>query len=331
MPRKFEIPSVKKFFFPIIVALFVLATVNIAYDLVGEGYAILYTIPVTGEKTWMIAGQIPWRSIDTITFAISDILGDTVLFYRVYAVWGFRKRILIPLLLIISVAKVFNILETIWSISGPIDIQSPLTKFFDKAPNFDLGFSAINAFANMLMTLLIAGRIWWISKAVEIGYTSGMKPRSKWHWYHRTVAIITESGVIYPIYLIVGACSGTPNYACLGTITVGLAPTLIAVQVGLGSAYDNPSLHSMRPSFILFSPPNESQMSPVYVNNGVFQLVSSRHATNEAADNTAKFDSNFSHYSLIPVSTPAPATTMPSLPAGGPSAIYYPRGPISNA
>ncbi|KAE9406950.1 hypothetical protein BT96DRAFT_1014619 [Gymnopus androsaceus JB14] len=70
------------------------------------------------------------------------------------------------------------------------------------------------------------------------------------HLYHRTLAVITEPGMIYPVYLtllaILRAQSDVevPNYACMGTITVGLAPTLIAVRVGLGSAIDNQSLRS---------------------------------------------------------------------------------------
>jgi len=56
LPRKFHIPSIKNFIFPAIIALFVLATINVAYDLVGEAYAIIYTIPVV-EKPWMIVGQ----------------------------------------------------------------------------------------------------------------------------------------------------------------------------------------------------------------------------------------------------------------------------------
>lgn len=56
LPQKFHIPSVKKFIFPSIIALFAFATLNIAYNLAGEAYAIVFTIPEV-EKPWMIAGQ----------------------------------------------------------------------------------------------------------------------------------------------------------------------------------------------------------------------------------------------------------------------------------
>lgn len=56
LPQKFHISSVKKIMFPAIITLFSLVTLNISYNLVGEAYAILYTIP-KNEKPWMIAGQ----------------------------------------------------------------------------------------------------------------------------------------------------------------------------------------------------------------------------------------------------------------------------------
>ncbi|KIK64182.1 hypothetical protein GYMLUDRAFT_259189 [Collybiopsis luxurians FD-317 M1] len=259
LPRKFNVPSVKKIFFPIIIALFILATINTAYDLVGEGYAILYTIPLSNEKTWMIAGQ----SIDELTFFISDVLGDIVLFHRVYAVWGSQKKILLPLCLIVGVAKVLNIVEAVgllWRWSDP----NTSNQFPRIGPKILFIFADVNATANMLMTLLIAGRIWWISRALQAEYASALIPGPQRHWYYKTIAIIIESGVIYPIYLILAALV-LPNSTCLGVITVGLAPTLIAVRVGLGSTYDNQSLSTMGPSVILFSPHAESQRSTNHV------------------------------------------------------------------
>ncbi|KAE9399252.1 hypothetical protein BT96DRAFT_994057 [Gymnopus androsaceus JB14] len=81
LPHKFHVSSVKKLFLPIITVLFILATINITYDLVGEAYAILFTIPAV-EKPWIKAGQ----SIDLITFMLADILGDSVLVRQIFAI-----------------------------------------------------------------------------------------------------------------------------------------------------------------------------------------------------------------------------------------------------
>ncbi|KAF5386326.1 hypothetical protein D9757_008575 [Collybiopsis confluens] len=237
LSNKFHVKYVKNFLFPIIIALFSLATLNFAYDLAGEQYAILFTIPVD-VKPWMTAGQ----AIDIITYTVADILGDTVLFYRVYAVWGYKKRVLFPLLVLILVAKAFSFIYTAFIMQIAIDSAVPLKLLPSKISFPDL-FFILNAIANMTMTLLIAGRIWWISRSIEAGL-----PEQRRGWYNRTIAIVTESGLIYPIYLITEAAlsGGDQNAFTIGAIAVGLAPTLVAVRVGLGSAYDNGTMISTR-------------------------------------------------------------------------------------
>lgn len=56
LPRKFGIPSVKRFIFPAAILLFALATINIAYDLTVERYTIVHG-SLTEKKTWINAGR----------------------------------------------------------------------------------------------------------------------------------------------------------------------------------------------------------------------------------------------------------------------------------
>ncbi|KAF9075353.1 hypothetical protein BDP27DRAFT_1461713 [Rhodocollybia butyracea] len=149
LPRKFHISSIKKFIFPATIVSFILATINIFYDLVGEAYAILYMIP-SNEKPWMIAGQ----AIDFITFLLGDL--------------GTSK---------------------------------------DHSPTLVLDH-----------ILHEIGRVWWLSREIR---------RTRYNFK-------IESGVIYPLFIIIMFSSLLPNWSCLGTIVSGLAPTLIAVRVGLG-------------------------------------------------------------------------------------------------
>ncbi|KAE9392807.1 hypothetical protein BT96DRAFT_260490 [Gymnopus androsaceus JB14] len=235
LPRKFYIPSVKKFIFPSIIALFALATLNIVYDLVGEAYAIGYTIPEV-EKPWMIVGQF----VDSITFVFADILGDSVLFYRVYAVWGSRMRVLFPMLLLIVSIKTLGILAAIVQIHYLFN--EPQTGFFNPSINPGLWFvfTIVNAALSMkFMTGIIAGRVWWISRTIRKESSSFENHLSTWSY--RTLAVITESGMIYPVYLTAEAILvsqfNIPNYVSMGTIVVGIAPTLIAVRVGTGERY----------------------------------------------------------------------------------------------
>ncbi|KIK64183.1 hypothetical protein GYMLUDRAFT_241371 [Collybiopsis luxurians FD-317 M1] len=285
MPRKFDIPSVKKFLFPIIIALSVLATINIAYDLVGEGYAILYTIPFPNEKAFMIAGQC----IDEITYFISDILGDIVLFHRVYAIWGSQKKITFPTFLIVLVAKVLSIIEAVialWGLLGLSDYDKYVSvRFLWMSPSFFFEFRDRKCLCKYIDDSFNC-RIWWMSRALQAGTPSGSKPGPQRRWYHKTVAIVVESGVIYPIYLIVGACGVLVNSTCLGVISVGLAPTLIAVRVGLGSAYDDQSFSTMGRSAIIFSPHDDYQRSTAHILDSA--LVSSRYNPEDASAASVK-------------------------------------------
>ncbi|KIK64120.1 hypothetical protein GYMLUDRAFT_241326 [Collybiopsis luxurians FD-317 M1] len=246
MPRKFHVPSVKKFLFPIIIALFVLTTINVAYDLVLEAYAILYGTTLNpSKKAWITAGTL----INQITFSASDILGDIVLFYRVYTVWGFKKKILFPLLLIILVAKAFIIVFGVYYANS----------------EFSMGFLEKKLYVTF-------------GTLVEYG---GYPECFRWNALldsgqgHNGAAIIElllsffipfsiESGVIYPIALIVNM-GLLVRLASLATISVGLAPTLIAVRVGLGSVYDNQSLSTMGSSAVIISPRTDSQRSTNHV------------------------------------------------------------------
>ncbi|KAF5364719.1 hypothetical protein D9757_012493 [Collybiopsis confluens] len=277
LPNRFHVSSVKIFFFPVIIVLFVLATLNFFYDLVGEAYAILFTIPVN-VKPWMTAGE----TIDTLTYSIADILGDMLLFYRVYAVWGYRKKVLFPLLLLILVAKAFNVIYTAITIQDAIDVDKPLKLLPTKLSFPDL-FFILNAIANMSMTLMIAGRVWWISRTIQ----SGTGRQSQNRWYHRTIAIITESGLIYPVYLITEAALSADdlNPTTIGIIAVGIAPTLVAVRVGSGSAYDNRSLDSMKHEQVsTFRPGLRSFRGPDFAISDSDMQRSSNLVDNSSAD-----------------------------------------------
>ncbi|KIK64224.1 hypothetical protein GYMLUDRAFT_40515 [Collybiopsis luxurians FD-317 M1] len=154
------------------------------------------------------------------------------------------------------------------------------------SPTFTLIFSIVNAFANVLMTLLIAGRIWWISRTVQV--SCALQQR----WYHKLIAIIMESGVIYPVCLVAISpllfLSVIPdaNPTTLAVITMGIAPTLIAVRIGSGSAYENQTLHTLRQSeAVLSSYFSRSEASYVF-NDG---LVSSRHVVKESGSSSIRY------------------------------------------
>ncbi|KAF5376337.1 hypothetical protein D9757_008660 [Collybiopsis confluens] len=245
LPRKFNVPAVKMFFFPAIIALFFFATLNIVLNLVIEMDSILDLGEVKEKPNLIIVAVF----IVEITFTLSDVLGDMILFCRVYAVWGSRKEVLFPLLAVLLIAKAFELIVVATTIQMTIPkkltFSSRVVTFYRA---FVYVFAFVNAFANLSMTVLIASRVLWISRRC------GLKLR----WYHRTIAVITESGIIYPLFLIIeGAMITTslrpPSPTTIGVISMGLGPTLIAVRVGSGSAYDHQSLRVAQSSHIVLS------------------------------------------------------------------------------
>ncbi|KAJ3807153.1 hypothetical protein F5876DRAFT_6918, partial [Lentinula aff. lateritia] len=95
-------------------------------------------------------------------------------------------------------------------------------------------FLGINVFNNLLLTGLIAGRIWWLNRfhSLLLG-TEGRDKR-----LNAIASMFVESGTLYPIALIVCLIiqvKGSP--ATMDPILlqiVGIVPTLIMVRTSLG-------------------------------------------------------------------------------------------------
>ncbi|KAJ7124222.1 hypothetical protein C8R44DRAFT_875279 [Mycena epipterygia] len=92
---------------------------------------------------------------------------------------------------------------------------------------------------NVLATSLAAGRIWWISRRIA-RLVGAKKPRKK---YMELMAILLESGLIYPITLVIiiglFLLHATSKASVLTSVRacyhiVAIAPTLIIVRTGMG-------------------------------------------------------------------------------------------------
>ncbi|KAG7086102.1 hypothetical protein E1B28_003616 [Marasmius oreades] len=93
-----------------------------------------------------------------LTASLMNIAADCMLIHRCYACWGFRRRILIPLMLI---AVALNILDLI----ANFDTSTPEhSHFFLKFTTTGNANGIAIAVFSMLLTLLTAGRIWWTTR-----------------------------------------------------------------------------------------------------------------------------------------------------------------------
>ncbi|KAJ7763709.1 hypothetical protein B0H16DRAFT_454906 [Mycena metata] len=148
-------------------------------------------------------------------YVTSNIIADTIFILRCYAIWNFQLKIVfVPVLLTFAVADLV------------------VAEFSFKLLKISILLSICTT---VILMVLTAGRIWWIAQTARtlLGRTAISK-------YHTACAMILESGAIYCVSAIAFATIGFTldqvywtTGAILGQV-VGIAPTIIAVRVGLG-------------------------------------------------------------------------------------------------
>ncbi|KAJ7630169.1 hypothetical protein FB45DRAFT_914822 [Roridomyces roridus] len=120
-----------------------------------------------------------------ILFAVNNLLTDTFLLYRCYLVWNRRIWVtILPGMLMIAafVPAVLQSLDLAWQFSLAEDVAT-------------FGLATLT---NMILTGLIAGRIWWMSREVSNyteTYSSVFQRR-----YGIAMRIILESGALYCLF-----------------------------------------------------------------------------------------------------------------------------------
>ncbi|KAJ7703876.1 hypothetical protein B0H14DRAFT_740921 [Mycena olivaceomarginata] len=159
------------------------------------------------------------------------VFTDGLLIYRCYHVWGRPNKIFLAVPILLMLAT----LATGYVTSYDEDKYADGWYHFDPRVVFTL-----NLFTNLVLMMLTAGRIWWVTRRQRAVLGAEWTPR-----YNAAIAIILESGAIYCSGLIfqVVALSFhdsalTAVYISHGTIgqLVNIVPTLIVVRVGLGHA-----------------------------------------------------------------------------------------------
>ncbi|KAK1217558.1 hypothetical protein PQX77_019787 [Marasmius sp. AFHP31] len=183
-----------------------------------------------------------WETADLL-YPLMNILADIMLVHRCYILWGSRS-------LCISVNEEFVqpgiYLATAMMVITAQSRLSTLRHIHNQGRQIDDGNSIALSVFNGFLTLLTAGRIWWISR--EVGRHSGVL--QLWPRHKAIVAAILESGLLYPATLITTVAVNRvldPNQT--GTVPIdfgsaailmsGLAPTLIFVRVAYGNSVDS--------------------------------------------------------------------------------------------
>ncbi|KAF5344309.1 hypothetical protein D9757_014031 [Collybiopsis confluens] len=169
-------------------------------------------------------------------YAAANTVADALLLYRCYIAWGSKKWIILGPGFISASNTIMAIVAVyfLWKTNNPQVSDSASTEASDL---FDI-FLGLNLFTNVLLTGLIAGRLWRISRSTRqyLGEDSIHRKRM-----NRIVGLILESGSLYPLALIAYIVVATipkkgESMEPLLTVIVGIAPTMIMVRVDLGNS-----------------------------------------------------------------------------------------------
>ncbi|THU79580.1 hypothetical protein K435DRAFT_810609 [Dendrothele bispora CBS 962.96] len=239
---------IKKMQLVAIVALFVSATL-------GFIFSCIYTFlrikeQVIGDLTPSPEGYALPDISSVIVFAL-------YVSAKCYKIWGAKKKIIVfPIFISIinnGLALVELITEVVERVNFSLVIggdgfgETSMERLLGLGEVTLKSFLAVNFFTNLLIPLMIAGRIWWIGHQV-----SKFLPKNKFHPTRYAMAACLESGIMYPLALIPALVLALDQTFGFDTELmdplslmpiliqiVGIAPTFIIVRVALGISIEN--------------------------------------------------------------------------------------------
>ncbi|TFK92332.1 hypothetical protein K466DRAFT_236142 [Polyporus arcularius HHB13444] len=220
---------------PIFIANFLLfasCTAHFALEL-KHFYAALGTVGVEGfaDETAELVGA-------DLLISLSDFLGDLVLLYRCWVIWG--KNFWVVLLPLLTAAAGFGCIVVVAHWILTLSPTSPVPP----AAIVPLGTAGyvLPLATNVMATALIVTKLWLTARSAEQRIGTRMQGTAR--AAERAVAIIVESGVLYlatQLVFVVLFALGHPAQAILAVVAVqiyGIAPTLIVIRVALGISSD---------------------------------------------------------------------------------------------
>ncbi|KAF8442448.1 hypothetical protein L210DRAFT_3446785 [Boletus edulis BED1] len=169
--------------------------------------------------------------------SFTDLLGDFVLIYRCWTIWGKNYYIIV--------------LPFLTSIGGFACIIATLDILLATNPNsptpppalvpLSLAAYTLPLCTNVMVTSLIVYRIWYTSRTIPDSPQIGQGAT------RRAMMLIIESGALYLVFQFVFVVLVAISNAAEAIVAVmavqiyGIAPTLIIIRVGLGISSENTS------------------------------------------------------------------------------------------
>ncbi|KAF5329009.1 hypothetical protein D9758_018557 [Tetrapyrgos nigripes] len=247
--------------------LFVLVSAQVACKMISQGMLLvnLWTsvlLPAIGvdEEKLALSGRVhdAFRWI----FIFINLTAEMIFLQRTFAIWNCSLKIIVlPVLLTLANLGIAIAAQFLPQASVNESVLSATT-----AHNvvFSGVFLGVNVFTNLVLTGMIAGRIWYTRYQTNKYLTQYQNGAAQSRRYSSLIAIIIESGVLYPMFLILNIILSFGNFPAderlrithvngviddlLGLIAA-ISPTLIIVRAGLGLSIETLSGSiSTRPS-----------------------------------------------------------------------------------
>ncbi|KAE9384820.1 hypothetical protein BT96DRAFT_1007691 [Gymnopus androsaceus JB14] len=233
--------------------LYLLATASLVIAILAKNQYDLYEYiaQFTGDFDGLVANAhfTSFENLIVATVAIyvaAIIIADCLLLYRCYIVWGSSKLVIAGPVFITVVNAVTAFIAAILGKKGSGRLLSSTgiteNSTIEDAGTLEFIFLCVNLLTNLMLTGLIAGRIWWISHATNRFLSSSSNDKR----INGIVAMVLESGLLYPVTLIIciillDIAHSEVQTQSLLTMVVGIASTLIMVRADLGISIENAS------------------------------------------------------------------------------------------
>ncbi|KAK1223918.1 hypothetical protein PQX77_013197 [Marasmius sp. AFHP31] len=233
------------------IALFALATLFVSAEAFGlTRQSIVYFRALKArdyeplnEYLLQDDGRTTWVAMISFSFSFMNAIADVMLIHRAYILWESNRIMLYALALPAFAINVTNFVVSVMLSVGMAKLS--MRHVYDAAEPINTGVSIANAIFNALLSLLTAGRIWWVSREARKLMGRGVHTK-----YKAIVAAILESGLLYPTTLLASIVVPRVldprneglvpvDLGPIATLMSGLAPTLIIVRVAYGKPVES--------------------------------------------------------------------------------------------
>uniref|UniRef100_A0A0W0EZK2 Uncharacterized protein n=1 Tax=Moniliophthora roreri TaxID=221103 RepID=A0A0W0EZK2_MONRR len=248
----------RKMYLSLTVVLFVLSTAFVVDYTIGaleESSAFFTAVKILDDQP-LVDYSHRKTTLTALYFLIPILLNVTaeyMLIHRCYVIWGSRKRLAIPLL-VASVLGNRIIGVIIMTVGGSVAAESGWLRPEDGGNDSNIAsdsalwrfgnkiyvaYVSISLAVNSVLTLLTAGRIWWIHRQI---YTCDRDIRANGKLIDSVSRIILESGLLYPTMSIIALTTYSVttvdtfplDFTPVMNLSAAIAPTLIIVRAKLG-------------------------------------------------------------------------------------------------